>query len=97
MTTDLPQEVTRLLLAWSDGDQAALDKLVALVYEELHQLAHRYIRRERPNNTLQTTAPAHEVYLRLVDAKSVRWHDRSHFFAVPGQSMPSILVVNNDS
>ncbi len=69
MTTDSPEEVTLLLLAWSDGDQAALDKLVPLVYEELHRLAHRYLSRERPGNTLQTTALAHEAYLRLVDAR----------------------------
>jgi RNA polymerase sigma-70 factor (ECF subfamily) len=92
MTTDSPEEVTLLLLAWSDGDQAALDKLVPLVYEELHRLAHRYIRRERPGNTLQTTALAHEAYLRLIDAKSVRWQNRAHFFAVAAQTMRRILV-----
>lgn len=92
MTTGSPEEVTLLLLAWSDGDQAALDKLVPLVYEELHRLAHRYIRRERPGNTLQTTALAHEAYLRLVDAKSVRWQNRAHFFAVAAQTMRRILV-----
>ncbi len=67
MTADSPKEVSLLLSAWSDGDEAALDKLVPLVYEELHRLAHRYISRERPGNTLQTTALAHEAYLRLVD------------------------------
>ena len=94
MTTDSdsPKEVTLLLLAWSDGDQAALDKLVPLVYEELHRLAHRYISRERPGNTLQTTALAHEAYLRLIDGKSVRWQNRAHFFAVAAQTMRRILV-----
>lgn len=92
MTTDSPEEVTQLLLAWSDGDQAALDKLVPLVYEELHRLAHRYINRERSGNTLQTTALAHEAYLRLVDGKSVRWQNRAHFFAVAAQTMRRILV-----
>jgi RNA polymerase sigma factor (TIGR02999 family) len=92
MTTDSPEEVTLLLLAWSEGDQAALDKLVPLVYDELHRLAHRYISRERPGNTLQTTALAHEAYLRLVDGKSVHWQNRAHFFAVAAQTMRRILV-----
>ncbi|MEP6920513.1 MAG: sigma-70 family RNA polymerase sigma factor [bacterium] len=92
MTTDSPEEVTLLLLAWSEGDHAALDKLVPLVYEELHHLAHRYISRERPGNTLQTTALAHEAYLRLVDAKGVRWQNRAHFFAVAARTMRRILV-----
>jgi len=92
MTTESPEEVTLLLLAWSDGDKAALDKLVPLVYEELHRLAHRYISRERPGNTLQTTALAHEAYLRLIDGKSVRWQNRAHFFAVAAQTMRRILV-----
>ena len=92
MSTDSPEEVTQLLLAWSDGDRAALDKLVPLVYEELHRLAHHYISRERPGYTLQTTALAHEAYLRLVDAKSVRWQNRAHFFAVAARAMRRILV-----
>jgi len=92
MATDSLEEVTLLLLAWSDGDQAALDKLVPLVYDELHRLAHHYISRERPGNTLQTTALAHEAYLRLVDAQSVRWQNRTHFFAVAAQTMRHILV-----
>ena len=92
MTTDSPKEVSQLLLAWSDGDQAALDKLVPLVYEELHRLAHRYISRERPGNTLQTTALAHEAYLRLVDAQGVQWENRAHFFAVATKTMRRILV-----
>ncbi len=92
MTTGSPEEVTLLLLAWSEGDQAALDKLVPLVYEELHRLAHRYISHELPGNTLQTTALAHEAYLRLVDAKSVRWQNRAHFFAVAARTMRRILV-----
>ena len=92
MTTDSPKEVSQLLLAWSDGDQAALDKLVPLVYEELHRLAHRYISRERAGNTLQTTALAHEAYLRLVDAQGVQWENRAHFFAVAAKTMRRILV-----
>jgi RNA polymerase sigma factor (TIGR02999 family) len=86
------QEVTKLLLAWSNGDQAALDKLVPLVYEELHRLAHHYISRERSGYTLQTTALVHEAYLRLVDARRVPWQNRAHFFAVAAQSMRRILV-----
>jgi RNA polymerase sigma-70 factor (ECF subfamily) len=92
MTTDSPKEVSLLLLAWGDGDQAALDKLIPLVYEELHRLAHRYISRESPGNTIQTTGLAHEAYLRLVDVKNVRWHDRAHFFAVAARMMRRILV-----
>ena len=92
MTTNSPEEVTLLLLAWSDGDQSALDKLVPLVYEELHRLAHRYISRERPGNTLQTTALAHEAYLRLIDVNRVQWQNRAHFFAVAAQTMRRILV-----
>jgi len=92
MATDSLEEVTLLLLAWSDGDQAALDELVPLVYDELHRLAHHYISRERPGNTLQTTALAHEAYLRLVDANRVRWQNRNHFFAVAAQTMRHILV-----
>jgi RNA polymerase sigma-70 factor, ECF subfamily len=92
MTADSPKEVSLLLTAWSNGDQAALDKLVPLVYEELHRLAHRYISRESPGNTLQTTGLAHEAYLRLVDVKSVRWQDRAHFFAVAARMMRRILV-----
>ena len=91
MTTDSPKEVSLLLLAWSHGDQEALDKLVPLVYEELHRLAHRYISRERAG-TMQTTALAHEAYLRLVDAQSVQWENRAHFFAVAAKTMRRILV-----
>ena len=92
MTAHSPKEVSLLLLAWSDGDETALEELVPLVYEELHRLAHRYISRESPGNTLQTTALAHEAYLRLVDARSVRWQNRAHFFAVAAKVMRRILV-----
>jgi RNA polymerase sigma-70 factor, ECF subfamily len=92
MAAASPKEVTELLLAWGKGDQTALDKLLPLVYEELHRLAHRYISRERGGYTLQTTALVHEAYLRLIDAKSVRWQNRAHFLAVAGQSMRRILV-----
>lgn len=79
-------------MAWSDGDETALDRLVPLVYEELHRLAHRYISREHPGNTLQTTALAHEAYLRLLDVKGMRWQNRTHFFAIAAKMMRRILV-----
>src|SRR2546422_3309591 len=92
MTSPAPQGVTQLLRAWSDGNQGALEKLIPLVYEELHRLAKRYMARERPDHALQTTALVHEVYLRLVDSKQATWQDRAHFFAVSAQLMRRILV-----
>ncbi len=86
------EEVTGLLRAWSDGDQAALDKLMPLVYAELHRLAKRYMGREHVGHTLQTSALVNEAYLRLVDAHGVRWQNRAHFFAVSAQIMRRILV-----
>jgi RNA polymerase sigma factor (TIGR02999 family) len=85
-------EITVLLRAWNRGDAAALNQLTPLVYEELRRLARRYMRNERLGNTLQTTALVNEAYLRLVDAKSVGWQDRVHFFAVSAQIMRRILV-----
>ena len=85
-------EVTDLLKAWSSGDQAALDRLTSLVYGELHRLARRYMRNERPGNTLQTTALVNEAYLRLVDVKNVDWQHRAQFFAISAQIMRNILV-----
>ena len=84
--------VTGLLVAWSQGDQAALDQLMPLVYEELHRLARRYMGREREGHTLQTTAIVNEAYLRLVDQRKARWQNRSQFFAVAAQMMCRILV-----
>lgn len=92
MTTPPPQEVTRLLIAWSNGDQAALDELLPLVYQELHRLSHHHLERERSDHTLQTTALIHEAYLRLIDWKSAQWQNRVHFFAVAAQMMRRILV-----
>ena len=86
------EDVTGLLLAWSDGDQAALDELMPLVYAELHLLAKRYMRREHPGHTLQTSALVNEAYMRLVDAHTVHWQNRAHFFAVSAQIMRRILV-----
>jgi len=85
-------EVTQLLLDWSNGNQAALDRLLPLVERELHRLAHHYMRRENPGHTLQTTALVNEAYLRLIDQKHVHWKNRAHFFALSGQLMRRILV-----
>lgn len=91
MTERDTTEVSRLLLAWRDGDQSALDRLVPLVYDQLHALARRYLRSERPDHTLQTTALLHEAYLRLVGS-DVEWEGRGHFLAVAAQTMRRILV-----
>jgi RNA polymerase sigma factor (TIGR02999 family) len=85
-------EITRLLRAWAEGDQAALDGLAPKVYEELHRMARRYMTRERPGHTLQTTALVNEVYLRLVNVDDVGWQCRAHFFGVSAQIMRRILV-----
>ena len=85
-------EVTALLIDWSSGDKAALDKLVPLVERELHRLAHHYLKREKPGHTLQTTALVNEAYLRLVDQDRVHWKNRAHFFALSAQFMRRILV-----
>ena len=87
-----PGEVTRLLLAWRQGDRSALDRLIPLVYGELHRMAERYLRRERPGHTLQPTAIVNEAYMRLIGQKGVDWQNRAHFFAVAAQSMRRILV-----
>jgi RNA polymerase sigma factor (TIGR02999 family) len=92
MTTPSTKEVTQLLLAWSDGDQAALDQIIPLVHGELHRLARRYMQGERVGHTLQTTALINEAYLRLVDWKNVHWQNRAHFFGVAAQLMRRILV-----
>ncbi len=84
--------VTRLLKAWSGGEQDAFERLVPLVYHELHRLAHRYMARERRGHTLQSTALVHEVYQRLIDLQDVNWQNRAHFFAVSAQLMRRILV-----
>lgn len=92
MTTRSPQEISHLLLAWSDGDESALEQLAPLVHEELHRLAHHYMRGERRGHTLQTSALVNEAYLRLIDWKNARWQNRAHFFAVSAQLMRRILV-----
>src|SRR5256884_9066400 len=90
--TGFPQEITQLLLNWSKGDQAALDQLIPLVYPELRKLARRYMGRESPEHTLQTSALINEAYLRLIDQQAVEWNDRAHFFAVAAQVMRHILI-----
>jgi RNA polymerase sigma factor (TIGR02999 family) len=91
--TDVPaHEVTRLLQAWSVGEEQALGKLIPLVHKELHRLARRYMAGESPGHTLQTTALVNEAYLRLVDVKNVNWQNRAHFFGVSAQLMRRILV-----
>jgi RNA polymerase sigma-70 factor, ECF subfamily len=87
-------EVSQLLRAWSGGDQNALETLTPIVYDELHRLARRHMRRERPGHSLQTTALVNEAYLRLVDYKRMRWQNRAHFYAVSAQLMRRILVEN---
>jgi RNA polymerase sigma-70 factor (ECF subfamily) len=86
------EEVTQLLVAWSNGNHAALEKLMPLVYEELRRLAHHYMRREHLGHTLQTTALVNEAYFRLVDQKQMQWQNRAHFFAISAQLMRRILV-----
>lgn len=85
-------EVTQLLKAWGEGNEGALQRLMPLVQAELHRLAHRHMRRERPGHTLQTTALVNEVYLRLVDVAQVSWQDRAHFFAISARMMRRILT-----
>src|SRR6185295_18649780 len=85
-------QVGELLRAWSDGDTRALERLTPIVYDELHRLARRYMRGERPGHSLQTTALVNEAYMRLVDYTRMQWQDRAHFFAVSAQLMRRILV-----
>lgn len=95
MKKDPPRQehqITELLAEWSGGNQAALDELYPLVYDELHKLARRYMSRERKGHTLQTTALINEAYVRLVDQRNVQWANRSHFFAISAQIMRRILI-----
>ena len=92
MANPSAEEITGLLLAWSNGDKAALDRLIPLVHGELRRLAHRQMRRERGGATLQTTALVNEAYLRLIDYERTAPRDRSHFFAIASQAMRRILV-----
>lgn len=85
-------DVTQLLAQWSSGDQAALEKLLPLVYGELRRLASAYLRRERSNHTLQSTALVHEAFMRMVHQQDVQWKNRAHFFAIAAQMIRRILV-----
>jgi RNA polymerase sigma factor (TIGR02999 family) len=88
----LTRNITHLLKEWSEGDQQALDELTPLVYEELRQQAARYLRKERPNHSLQATALINEAFLRLIDVKDVQWQNRAHFFGIAANLMRRILV-----
>lgn len=87
-----PDEITAMLRAWGDGNREALDELVPRVYDELHRQAHRYLRGERPNHTLQTSALINEAYLLLAGQKDVQWQNRTHFFGIAASIMRRILV-----
>jgi RNA polymerase sigma-70 factor, ECF subfamily len=92
MSSPSPHEVTQLLMAWSDGDESALEKLTPVVYRELHRLARSYMNRETPGHTLQATALVNEAYMRLIDGRRVQWRNRAHFFAVSAKLMRRVLV-----
>ncbi len=85
-------EITRLLIAWSEGDQESLERLLPLVIPELRRIAKRYMRQERSGHTLQTTALINEAFIKLVDQTQVHWHNRAHFFAIAAQCMRRILI-----
>ncbi len=87
-----PQDVTAILIQWSEGDRAALDQLMPLLYDELHRIAERQFRRESPDNTLQPTALVNEVYLRIINQRGVSWQNRAHFFGIAARIMRQILV-----
>ena len=90
--TSSPHHITQLLKDWANGDQAARDQLIPIVYEELRRMAHQHMRKERPGHTLQTSALVHEAYVRLVDQKQMQWQNRAHFFGIAAQMMRRILV-----
>ena len=90
--TSTPDEITRLLIAWNQGDQRARDELTPLIYDELRRLARGYLRRERPGHTLQPTALVHEAFLRLIDQSQVNWQNRAHFFGAAARLMRQILI-----
>ena len=92
MTKLSSEQVSILLRSWHDGDPEALNKLVSIVYDELHRIARKYMRNEMVGNTLQTTALVNEAYLRLMNANQIEWHDRTHFFAISARIMRQILV-----
>jgi RNA polymerase sigma factor (TIGR02999 family) len=85
-------EITQLLIAWSDGDQTAFDKLMPLIHQDLQRMARRYLRQQRPNHTLQTTALINEAYMRLVGDSGRTWQNRAHFYGVAAKAMRHVLV-----
>ena len=87
-----PEDVTSMLIQWSEGDRSALDRLIPVVYDELHQIAERYFRRERLDNTLQATALVNEAYIRLVNQSGVSWQNRAQLFGIAATTMRRILV-----
>ena len=92
MSADSTKEVTELLQRWSGGDTDALEELTPVIYAELHRIAKSYMRRERENHTLQTSALVNEAYVRLIDWKTAKWENRAHFFGVSAQLMRRIMV-----
>ena len=92
LMTTAPHQVTQLLQQWSEGDQNALDKLMPMVHDELHRLAHQHMRRESAGHVLQTSALINEAYIRLVDQPQMRWQSRGHFFGIAARLMRHILV-----
>ena len=92
VASSLTAPVTRLLVAWGQGDKQALEHLTPLVYKELRRLAQWHMNRERPGHTLQANALVNEAYLRLVDINQIQWHDRAHFFAMAARLMRRILI-----
>ena len=88
----MPDDVTQLLIAWSNGDDSVRDELMTMVYEDLHRIAHRHIRNERKGHTLQTSALVNEAFVRLVDQRNAHWQSRNHSFSIAAQMMRRILV-----
>lgn len=91
-STETSPQITELLVSWSNGDHAALEMLIPVVEQELHRLAHHYMRRENKDHTLQTTALINETFLRLVDQNRVRWQNRAHFYGIAAQLMRRVLL-----
>jgi len=92
MNSASSKNITELIIAWGNGDKAAVDQLIPVIYDELHRLAARYMRHEKTGHTLQTTALVNEAYCKLVDQKNVQWQNRAHFFGIAAQAMRRILV-----
>jgi RNA polymerase sigma-70 factor, ECF subfamily len=92
MASFASHDITELLIAWGNGDQSAFDKLMPLVYDELHRLANHYMAQERPEHTLQTSALVNEAYVRLIDQRDVHWENRAQFFGIAATSMRRILI-----